>query len=184
MAEKKVRLEIGRTTVGNIIFDESPPTLDIKRTPTGINLVIPAGVELWWDDREEPCPVMSNLRVIISTNEAHGHSVEVGRVWDDTVYFGVTSTEKHPDKAKLVWTNILPSIVFIEQHRNDRPPNLHFEVRGELFYMLKVFGPAPPKEHRKEPKTYDVLSIPYAFSNTVEVAYPKDVWERLIESAF
>jgi hypothetical protein len=184
MADKSVTLKIADKFVGAVIFTESPAKLEIHHTPNGTNMVIPAAVELNWKDRDQPCPLLSNLRAVISFENPPGTSTEIGRVWDDTVYFGKASAEKNPDKAELVWTNILPSLGFIEENRNGRLPKLTFEVRGELSYILKVVAATPPQVMRMQPMTYEVLSFPNKFYDTVDVTYPKDVWERLIQAAF
>ena len=124
MPEKQVRLEIGGTTVGAIIFDESPSSLDITRTPAGVNLMIPASVSLRWNDRKRPCPVLQNLRAVIYSANKLGSGMELGRVRDDSVYFGVTSSERAVDKAELLWTNFLPALFYIEEHRSGEPPKL------------------------------------------------------------
>jgi hypothetical protein len=183
MAEQRVELRIGDWIVGDVIFDESPPSLDITRTPSGVNLMIPAAVWLRWNDRKRPCPVMRNLRAVITSANQLGAGVELGRVRDDSVYFGVTSAEKVADAAELLWTNMLPALVYVEEHRGSEPPKLKFDVRGELYYAVKVAGAQPRDVLYSEPFSYDVLTIPHKFRRSVEVTYPKDVWDKMVQAA-
>jgi hypothetical protein len=184
MAEKKVELKIRDVIVGAVIFDESPPSLEIIRTAAGVNLIIPAAVSLMWNDRKQPCPVLKTLRAVIFSSNQLGAGVELGRVRDDSVYFGVTSTERVADKADLLWMNILPALVYIEEHRGSELPKLRFDVRGELYYRVRVVGAPRRDVMYEEPPSYDVLTPPYEFFSSVEVTYPKEVWEKMVQSTF
>jgi hypothetical protein len=183
MAEQTIDQRIGDRIVGAVIFDESPSSLDIIRTPGGINLKIPAAVSLTWNDRNRPCPVLKSLRAVIYSANQLGGDIELGRVRDDSVYFGATSTERVADKADLLWTNFLPSLFYIEEHRGEEPPKLRLEVRCELYYLVKAAVIPPPNVMYTEPVGYDVLSFPHKSRGTAHVTYPKDVWERMVQAA-
>jgi len=183
MAEQKIDQKIGDWIVGAVIFDETSPSFDITRTPAGVNLKIPAAVALRWNDRKRPCPVLKGLRAVIYSANQLGGGMELGRVRDDSVYFGITSAERVADKADLLWTNFLPSLFYIEEHRGGEPPMLRFEVRCELYYLVKAAVVPPRDVIYAEPVGYDVLSYPHQSYGTVQVTYPKDVWERMIQAA-
>jgi hypothetical protein len=183
MAEQKIDQKIGDWIVGEIIFDETPPSLDITRTPAGVNFKIPAAVWLRWNDRKRPCPVLKSLRAVIYSANQLGAGIELGWVRDDSVYFGVTSTERAADKADLLWTNFLPSLFYIEEHRGTEPPKLRIEVRCELYYMIKAAIVPPRDVIYTETVGYDVLSFPHKSYGTAHVTYPKDVWERMVQAA-
>lgn len=183
MAEKIVSLERHDKIVGEIVFDETPVSLELSDTAYGLNLMIPAAVVLRWNDREQPCPLFTNLRVVISTEIEPGKKVELGRVRDDSVYFGTTSAKDHPEVAELVWMDVLPALVFMQHKKPDQSSRLDLLVRGELYSIANVVAATPPNVVRMQEGVCGVLSYPTKIVKTLGLTYPTDVWNQMIKTA-
>lgn len=185
MAEKTISLQRHDRILGEIIFYESPVSLEVSRTAYGLNLKIPAAVVLRWNDREQPCPLFTNLRVVISMETKSGERVELGRIKDDSIYSGTTSVGKdHPEAAELLWMNVLPALVFVQHNGPGESPLLDLLVRGELYYLANVVAATPPGVVRMQEAVSIVLSYPTKIVQSLSLTYPKDVWNKMIQAAF
>jgi hypothetical protein len=183
MAEKIVPIRINdRAIIGSIRFDESPQSLELQQTALGYNLRIPALVQVDWNDREEPHPILSNVRSIVSCYTDRGTKVELGRIRDDSVYFGVTGGTG--DDARLDWINVGPALVYLEGNRQESSPKLNFFVRAELQFLVKAVRVHPPNVIVVEPGHNSVVSFPHKISGEVDVTYPTNVWNGLVASIF
>lgn len=185
MAEKTISLQRHDRILGEIIFYESPASLELSKTAYGLNLTIPAAVVLRWNDREQPCPLFTNLRAVISVETKTGEKIELGRVNDDSIYSGTTSGGKdHPQAAELLWINVLPALVFVQHNRPNGSPRLDLWVRGELYYLANVVAATPPNVITTQEAVSSVLSYPTKILQSISLTYPKSVWDKLIQAAF
>jgi hypothetical protein len=176
--------DAGGNRIGAIVFDENPPSLCVTPTAGGINLGIPAGVELEWRDREEPRPTLMNLRVDIYFREPSGSDVQLCRIRDDEYYEAASPLSDVP--ANLVWTDALRALILIERRRSGKRPQLNVTVRGELSYIVMCAQTPGPQDTRItiRPLRYEIRTAPRVrIVEQTTVSYPLDVWEKMIQTA-
>lgn len=183
MAEKSVPLVVNETNVGDIIFDETPTSLELVRSAYGSNVTIPTYVVLRWNDRTQPCPLMTNLRVVMSIDTRPGESLEIGRLNDNSMYFGSQSARDHRTAAELIWVNVAPALAAIRKTYNNDPPNLNLAVSCSLNLIVRVIGETPSNVVMVNPLIYSVLSFPRQIRSTLQLKYPKDTWSNMLQAA-
>jgi hypothetical protein len=186
MERKEVEIrDAGGGKVGAIVFDENPPLLNVTRTGTGINLTIPAEVELRWPNRDEPRPSLTNLRIIAYMRDPKGQEIELCRIRDDDYY--EAASPQGTSQAKLIWTDALRGIIFIESMRSGNGPQLEIIVRGELCYIVKCAEAPDPQDQRiiVRPLRYEVRTAPRVrLSERIAISFPTEVWEKMVQTAF
>jgi hypothetical protein len=180
MQQKIIKLDF---SAGSIIFDEYPTEFNIKRTATGINLKIPAVINLEWPDRNKPQPMLTNLRATVSVKTSSSEGIEIGTARDDDYYTG--SIPSSNSTAELIWPDALRGLLYIEKHRLDKQPQLELFVRGELCFIVKCAEYTEEDYRtRNQIKAYDVRTIPYRhIREIITVSYPIDVWENMMKTA-
>jgi hypothetical protein len=183
MAEKNVPLVVNDTSVGEVIFDESPTSLELIRTAYGSNLRIPTYVVLRWNDRAQPCPLMTNLRVVMSIDTGASKSLEVGRLTDDLMYSGTTSAKDHRMDAELFWINIAPALAAIRKIYDNDSPKLNLAVSCNVNFLVRVIGATPSNVVMVDQLTYSVLSFPRQIRSTLQLKYPQDTWNNMLQAA-
>jgi hypothetical protein len=171
--------------IGAIIFDETPQKLEVQRTATGINLRIPAELNLKWPDRSQPRPHVSNVRAVVLLVGSPKSEIEVARVRDDDYYEAASPQKTVP--LDLLWTDALPALIYIEQSRLSERPQLEIRVQAELAYVVVCPEAPEPSSSRTvvRPLRYEVLTSPkQRIHDKVLISYPLDVWEAMIRTAF
>ena len=191
MREQHNRIDLD-FSAGSITFDENPTDFTIARTVTGINITVPALIDLEWPDRGKPQPMLTNLRATISIRTPSGAMMEVGTARDEDYYTG--SIPSSNSTGELIWANALPGLIFIEKNRLDKKPQLELLVRGELCFIVKCAEYTGVEDYAtgrregytdpNEVKVRDVRTVPYRhIRERVTVSYPIDIWERMIKTA-
>lgn len=180
MEQKKIDL---KDSAGFITFDEHPADFRLERTAKGINLTIPALINLRWPDRTKPRPMLTNFRVAIYSKTSPGEGLEIGRARDDDYYEGSTPGADKP--AELIWEDALHALLLVERNRSGRQPQFELSVRGELSFIVKCVEYTEENYmSRDRPKVHDVRTSPYErVSERLTVSYQTDVWERMIKRA-
>jgi|GEM_PF-5922642 len=179
MAEKTVPIEINNKQIGSIRFDDSPQSLALQRTALGHNLMIPAVIHVSWDDRNEPHPILTNLQLTISCYDGPS-KLELGRVRDDSVYFG--STFGKGDTARFDWINPAPALIYLEGSRpQNAAPKLNFAVRAQIQFLVKATRIHQPDVVVIDPGYNSVVTFPHMISGEVDINYAANVWNGLIK---
>lgn len=167
--------------IGLIEIEEHPTRFEVRRTATGVNLLIPATIGLEWSGFSEPEPMISGIRVTVLMKDASNLEVELCRMRDENSY--LASRLKGKTKLELIWPNILPAIMFIEKNRADRLPELIYEVRGELCAINIIGGIDSRAMNRSEPLMRSARSMPLQdVHERLELTYQLDVWNKMVEA--
>ncbi len=157
------------TRYGKFVFDE-PDQLEARRTGDGFSIVIPGHLDLSFPDRSEPCPMVSNLRCIISAVDRSGTVTELGVALDRNHYLG--AIPESSSRVRLEWRGPLATMALYERIRDGRPPVFRFDVFGDLCFLLDVEGFS--SRLRSEP-------VGAAVYGRVEVEYKPEAWKKVLQ---
>lgn len=151
--------------VGSIVFEESPAYLRAHRTAAGFSLGLPMTVRLKLSRSDEPCPLLSNIRAVISTQTEAGVLHQIGYARHDGWFVGAIEESTAP--TDLTWRDVLPVLAFYERLRDGKPPRLKLDVQADVCLLI-------PSQRAK------LRSEPWLVSGQVEIRYPTEVWIRML----
>jgi hypothetical protein len=185
MPQKEIRIrDSGGATIGSIIFDEKPPSIPVIRTAQGINITIPATVELEWMNRQEPQATLTNLRANIYCKERSGSEMYLCHIRDEEYYEAASPRSISP--ANFIWMDALRGLVLIEVTRSGGQPDLDIDVRGELGYIINCAETQAPGDNRifVNPLRYAIRTAPRVrLVERITVSYSVEIWEAMVQSA-
>lgn len=183
MASIEVEITLSGNKFGSIVFNESPPRLEIKRTAVGVDLTIPAEIKFESVEKRDPNPIVSDVRAVISMVKSPQSEIELGRAYDPDYYEVPLPQRSVP--LGLVWSNVLPALVYVERNRPEIPLQLEIVVRAELSFGVLVTGAPHPDYVTVEPLHYRMRTVPrQRIQGRVFLTYPPEVWQKMIEEAF
>lgn len=183
MASIEVEITLSSNKFGSIIFNESPPSLEIKRTAVGVDLTIPAGIKFASVEKGDPNPIVSDIRAVISMVKSPQSEIELGRAYDPDYYEVPLPQPSVP--LGLVWSNVLPALVYIERNRPEIPVQLEIVVRAELSFGVLVTGAPHPEYVTVQPLHYRMRTVPrQRIYGRVFLTYASEVWQKMIQKAF
>lgn len=165
-----IKIEDGRRTIGFISFEEKIAPLNAERTTTGFRLGLRAILTLYLVAENEPYPLVTNLRGVVSVKG----NTEVGRLHSDEWYscgWSRNPGDEHERSITLSWEGTFADIALLEKIRDGKTPELHIEIRGELCYRL-------PNLHSH----YLVRTEPQMIYGNADVKYPKEDWIQTLRS--
>lgn len=165
----KIEVTIDKIRVGDVTFKQDLPQLVASRTAAGFNLIIPASITLELAESSQPCPMLSNLRGVISSDGTSGTPMELGTARDDSWYTG--AVPKWSGDAHLTWSGNVSALLWFEKLRDTRPPRFKIELHGEVCWLLS------PSDRKSDSRT---RTEPQPLSGSVEIAYPTEVWVRML----
>jgi hypothetical protein len=157
------------TRYGTFVFDE-PAQLEARRTGDGFSLVIPGTLVLHFPDRGKPCPMVSNLRCVVSAVDRPGTVTDLGVALDPSHYLG--AIPESTSKVRLEWRGPLAAMALYERIRDGRPAMLRFQLTGELCFVLDVNGFT--SRFRSEP-------IWIGGHGTKDVTYKPEAWKKVLD---
>ena len=172
------------TRVGKVFFNENPQHLPYARTVAGFNLRIPAELSLKSATDNEPRLCLNNLRLTFSLKSSSGNELELGRLHHDTSYIARLSQSPSESSFNLnpIWSATLPALLAVESFREDKPPTIHVQLDAELCHVITVeHWEDWQGELGKEPKRFRVMTVPQHISEVVDITYPADVWNHLVQ---
>jgi hypothetical protein len=175
----------GKERVAAIFFPEKVEKLEVRRTATNVNLILPSEILLRCGTKSTWRPMLTELRATLSLNYPSVGIMEVGVARDENYY--IAGAAEKPYDADFIWRDALAGLIFIEKHRGDSPPVFQIELKGELCYVVKCqeWWPEEPGRFRMGDTSADVRTQPFQrISESVEVSYPSDVWASMIREAF
>lgn len=186
MSQKEIIIkDSSGAKIGAIGFDENPPALPIVKSAVGVNLTMPATIELEWRDRQQPRPTLTNLRADLYLRGQSGSEIYLCHIYDEEYYEGATPHSLSP--VNLVWTDALRGLILIEGERSGGQPQLEIALRGELCYIVACAETLAPSDHRifQHPPRWEIRTAPYVrLLDRVSISYSVAVWETMIETAF
>lgn len=147
--------------VGTWKFDEAPEHLHAYRTAEGCVISLPTKVELWWPDKEQPCPLVTNLRAELRLSMT-GNVLPLGIATSREILSpGYPKSERD---VTLEWRVPLAVLAAIERRRDGERVAFSINVSCELCFLL----------HYNE--RFTVRSEPETFGGQVDVVYRKEAW--------
>jgi hypothetical protein len=169
---QSIKIERGDRIIGSINFDTYSTHLSARRTAAGFVITLPAALTLRLVGRNEPRPVVSNLRGTVSaTTGTPGVTLEAGRLRGEGTYNGSWSEEPGGESKReipILWQGTFEELAVYEKLREGKVPQLHVNLEGELSYLLDIHP------------LHQVRSAPQEFYGHVTVTYHKELWvERL-----
>jgi len=156
--------------VAEIAFVDDPVNLGCFRTTTGFKLSIPAKLSLVIVRKDDPIPMISNLKGDVFVSNALGITVDVGRLEHDSWHSAGWSSNggwSDPSQILLMWRGTLNELAFCEKLREGREPQFQIQLRGELCYLL-------PSGHPR----YQIRTHPQLIYGDTTIRYPKEVWVK------
>lgn len=174
--EIEIRNSDGPLT-GKIIFIEKPVRLYAYRTVGGFSLSLPMKIMLRYVAENEPLPMISNLRGVI-TADVGGSKIEVGRAkwesWSTGYVYRESPGGMSSKDADLTWHGTFAELAYFERLRNGDSPKLEIVVHGELCYLIN--DPGTRRRVRTQPETV------FSSYGYVTVSYPKEIWIAMLNS--
>jgi len=168
----------GGLLTGKIVFVENPVRLNAYRTVGGFNLSLPMKIMLRYVAENEPLPMISNLRGVITADVGGGSKIEVGRVkwesWSTGYVYRDSPGGMSSRDAQLTWYGTFAEIAYFERLRNGGSPKLEIVVHGELCYLVN--DPVTGRRVRTQPETV------FPSHGYVTVSYPKEIWVAMLNS--
>lgn len=173
----KIELEYGSKTIGSITFVESPQHLHADRTASGFTVRIPSIISFRTVSKDDPLPMVSNLRGEVFAKGATGLGTQIGRIWYDSwetggIYVSEHSSHTSDSRPDLTWEGTLADLALFERMRNGGKPTLTIRLGCDISFLLPNLVP-----------NFKLLTEPqrnYARNSHVDVTYPKEVWVGML----
>jgi hypothetical protein len=162
--------------VGFISFDKNPDQLAALRTAGGFKLTLPATISLKTVAKNQPIPLLSNLRAVLTINHESSSPLEVASIEGASWYTSGESVQPHTPVERQThfrWSASLAQLAVLERAREGKPPRFWLQLWGELSYLL----PAPPAYPYHQLRTE-----PHEIQGGAILTYAKELWVGRLRS--
>jgi hypothetical protein len=157
-------------SVGFVSFDQNSEQMAAHRTASGFKVSFPAIVSLKAVAKNQPIPLLSNLRGVLTLNHASPSPIEVACITGATWYTSGESDKPNTQierQTYFSWSGTLTHLAAVEKARDGQRPQFQLQLWGELSYLL----PAPPQYPYHQLRTE-----PHSIYGTTIISYPKEIW--------
>lgn len=159
--------DVNGTSVGSVVFTESPSDLRAERTPTGFRLLLPTTVNLEWGNDPRQQGMLSNLHC--SLHSVGPGAIEIGVARDEGYYTAAKPRSSVP--GNVWWRGDYAALLLFERLRDGKPPKFQVHLEAEFCRLLL------------HDRTSEALRTgPHPVRGTTELTYPSEVWTRMIRS--
>lgn len=166
----KVEIRIDSYHVGKIIFNEAPQRLHAVRTCDGVQIMIPATLELHPEVVKSPCLLLNNLHGSISIYAAdQRQKTKFADIRCDNSFDAVGP--RNSVQATFYADSTLSALACLEKIREGQSPSLDVQVKGEICHLYSFEGLRP--RFRTEP---------IGFYDTARVKYSTELWVEMLRS--
>jgi len=165
------------SSLGRIVFNESPNELTATPTAGGFKLALPANLKMSSIAVPGVTPMVSNLHGAIYVVGENQQRFDVGDIRDQS-YYNAPSGEFRLD---LTWSAPLAALAYCERVRDGKAPRFHIELNGELCFLARAqFLQQPPQDFPNQFSQQLIRSAPVPMPGQTAIKFSAETWVKML----